>query len=475
VRTANNNGNAGSNQSSPGVVFYGETLRGDFPGKKMNETKHSSITWMDLLWLVFLVALALLPPEREIHKQLILVAFGVMQLGEGWLIARMPRRGAAYVVLIKIGLATLLIDHTGELSINSSYYPIYYLPVVTAAEYFGSLATLLWTALASAAYCSYLYPALQEYEITIDNYKLLAIRILFFFLASMVVNRYVVESRRQTQRYQETAETLAETNRRLEQAQAEARRSERLAALGQLSAGLAHEIRNPLGVIKGSAEMLTQKLGQSNPLATELAGYISTETNRLSALVTRFLDFARPLHADLSPSDISAVLDRALNDVAQFWKGAPVRVEKKYGPNLPTVPMDESLCEQAFLNIVQNAYDAMSAEGGGSLRVDVKKSQRETREGGITDGVEVRITDSGPGIPQELREQIFNPFVTTKKTGVGLGLSIVSKIIDGHHGSIRIENASESESGARGACFVIFLPAASEAATAADRAHLVIS
>ena len=152
---------------------------------------------------------------------------------------------------------------------------------------------------------------------------------LFFFLAAMLVNRFVVESRRQTQRYQEMAETLAETNRRLEQAQAEARRSERLAALGQLSAGLAHEIRNPLGVIKGSAEMLTQKLADSNPLATELAGYISTETNRLSALVTRFLDFARPLHADLRPADISAVLDRALNDVAQFWKGAPVRVEKE--------------------------------------------------------------------------------------------------------------------------------------------------
>ena len=215
---------------------------------------------------------------------------------------------------------------------------------------------------------------MQEFEITPEDYGRLAIRILFFFLAAMVVNRFVVESRRQTQRYQELAETLAETNRRLEQAQAEARRSERLAALGQLSAGLAHEIRNPLGVIKGSAEMLTQKLAESNPLATELAGYISTETNRLSALVTRFLDFARPLHADLTPRDISAVLDRALNDVAKFWKGAPVRVDKEYQANLPLVPMDESLCEQAFVNIIQNAYDAMSAKGG-ALRVNVEQAR----------------------------------------------------------------------------------------------------
>jgi signal transduction histidine kinase len=285
-----------------------------------SEAKRPAIDWMDLLWLVFLGGLAILPPVREYHKQLILLAFAVVQLAEGWLISRMPQRGAAYIVLIKIALATLLIDHTGELSINSTYYPIYYLPVFTAAEYFGPWATLAWTALASAAYCSYLYPALQEYEITDESYSLLAIRILFFFLAAMLVNRFVVEIRRQTKRYQELAETLAETNRKLEQAQADAQRSERLAALGQLSAGLAHEIRNPLGVIKGSAEMLTQKLGESNPLAAELAGYISSETNRLSALVTRFLDFARPLHADLTRQDITLVLDRALHDVATVRK-----------------------------------------------------------------------------------------------------------------------------------------------------------
>jgi two-component system, NtrC family, sensor histidine kinase HydH len=452
----------------------------------MNEGKRTAINWMDVLWLVLLALLAVFPPVREYHKQFILLGFGILQLNEAWLVARMPRRGPGYLVLLKIALATLLLDHTGEIPINSYYYPIYYVPAVTAAEYFGPWATLFWTSLASAAYCAYLFPALQEFEITPEDYGRLAIRIVFFFLAAMVVNRFVIESRRQTQRYQELAETLAETNRRLEQAQAEARRSERLAALGQLSAGLAHEIRNPLGVIKGSAEMLTQKLGDSNALATELSGYISTETNRLSALVTRFLDFARPLHADLTPRDITAVLDRALNDVAQPWKGAAVRVEKEYEAGLPLIPIDESLCEQAFVNIVQNAYDAMGA--GGILSVHVRKSRTQRRDGDSVDGVEVRIADTGPGIPLELREQIFNPFVTTKKSGVGLGLSIVSKIIDGHHGTIRIEapgdlsgdgdrgrDTAVSGASGPGAHFVIFFPAASDNAALGETAHLVIS
>ena len=447
----------------------------------MKDTSGPKINWMDLLLVSFLVGLALVPPVKEIHKQLILLAFGAVQLSEGWFVERVPKRGAAYLVLLKIALATALLDHTGEVSINSSYWPIYFLPAVTAAEYFGPWATLGWTALACAAYCSYLYPALQTFDVSeidyVEVFSQLAIRILFIFLPAMVVNRFVVEIRQQSRRYQELAETLSETNRRLEQVQAEARRSERLAALGQLSAGLAHEIRNPLGVIKGSAEMLTQKLGDSNPLATELAGYISSETNRLSALVTRFLDFARPLHADLLPNDISSVLDRALNDVAQFWKGAPVRVEKNYQSNLPRVSLDEGLAEQAFVNIIQNAYDVMSASGG-ALRVNVGRARRNTRDRAAVDGVEVRIADSGPGIPAELREQIFNPFVTTKKNGVGLGLSIVSKIIDGHRGSIRVENANPTApDGGQGpgACFVIFLPAASESAQVGQDTHLVIS
>ena len=405
--------------------------------------------WLTI-WLIFLAILAVLPPLLEWHKQLILLAIGIVQLLETRLISRFPKRGIFYVILLKILLATLLIDHTGEIGINSSYYPIYYLPVVTAALYCGTWMTLVWTFVASAAYCSYLYPAMQEYELTPEAFALLALRILFFFLAAMVVNRFAQQSLHQTQLYRDLAERLAETNRRLEQAQAEARRSERLAALGQLSAGLAHEIRNPLGVIKGSAEMLTQKLQASDELARELAGYISTEVNRLSALVTEFLDFARPLHAQLQPADLMALLDRVLQIVAGRFAGKvgpAVRVETRYASGLPLVPLDESLCEQAFLNLVQNAYEAME-DHGGTLRVDVQIAAKDGR-----DGVELRLADTGPGVPEKLREEIFNPFVTTKKTGVGLGLSIVSKIVDGHGGSIHVENGPEG-----GAVFTLFFP-----------------
>ena len=122
------------------------------------------------IWLLFLAVLALLPPQFEWHKQVILLAIGVVQILETRIIAYFPERGVVYIILWKILLATLLIDHTGEVGINSSYYPIYYLPVVTAALYCGPWLTLLWTALASAAYCSYLYPAMQEYDLTPDAF-----------------------------------------------------------------------------------------------------------------------------------------------------------------------------------------------------------------------------------------------------------------------------------------------------------------
>jgi two-component system, NtrC family, sensor histidine kinase HydH len=412
------------------------------------------LSWIEGLFLIFLAGLAVLPPVQEIHKQLILAAIAILQLLEGQVVVRSPRYGRGFVVLLKILLATALLDHTGEAAaINSSYYPIYYLPVVTAATYFGTWGTLVWTGLTSAAYCSLLIPALHEFTFTTDVITELATRILFFFLAAMLVNRFSVEIRRRAAAYQSLAEEMSRTNRRLAEVQEEARRSERLAALGQMSAGLAHEIRNPLGVIKGSAEMLHQKLGESNPLASELAGYISSETNRLSALVARFLDFARPQALELTPGDVREVVETALTAVAAQRPNAKVILERAYEPELPLVRMDDRLCEQVFQNIALNAYEAMEPNGG-KLRVEIFSAIR-----GEVSGVEVTLTDTGPGIPPEICEQIFNPFFTTKKAGTGLGLAIVSKIVDELHGSLHLESKP-----GQGATFRVFFPAAGASA-----------
>src|SRR5712672_1514852 len=425
-------------------------------------TERATPRWLDGLWLIFLGGLALIPPVSELHKQVILLIIGISQLLETKFVRLAGKPGPALAVLIKIVLATVLINHTGDpAAINSGYYPIYYLPVMTAALYFGPMGTLLWTLAASLAYSSYLYQANLHFTITANSMSELLMRVLFFFLVAMTVNRFVMQYRVQVRRYQVLSETLTEANRNLKLAQEEARRAERLAALGQLSAGLAHEIRNPLGVIKGSAEMLSRKVAGSEPLVAELAGYISSEVNRLNALVVRFLDFARPSKLELRPENISEIMEHALESATASFPNAKVKVERDYAHGLPEIPVDRQMCEQVFINLITNAFQAMEAKGEGSdgtpertpegtLCLSIK---REVSNG--KPGVCVTVEDSGPGVPPELREQIFNPFFTSKKEGVGLGLSIVAKIVDDHRGTIRLDTDT-----AKGARFRVFFPQA---------------
>jgi nitrogen-specific signal transduction histidine kinase len=218
-------------------------------------------------------------------------------------------------------------------------------------------------------------------------------------------------------------------------------------------------------VIKGSAEMLSRKVADSQPLVAELAGYISSEVNRLNALVVRFLDFARPSKLELRPESISEIVDHALESAAASFPNAKVKVERQYAPGLPEIQVDRQLCEQVFVNLITNAFQAMEGHGGALDRLP-DQTRDQTPDGNLRlsiapevlngePGVCVTVEDSGPGVPPELREQIFNPFFTSKKDGVGLGLSIVAKIVDDHRGTIRLDSDT-----AKGACFRVFFPQA---------------
>jgi signal transduction histidine kinase len=227
---------------------------------------------------------------------------------------------------------------------------------------------------------------------------------------------------------------------------------DRLAALGEMSAGLAHEIRNPLAAIKGAIQYLEpRRLPEED---REFLEIIIEEVNRLNGVVTQFLDYSRPLKPSMAPVEVNEILDRTFRLLlAETPPQVEVRLE--LAPGLPRVQCDAEQLKQVFLNLALNAYQAMPR--GGKLTV-VSRVERDElafwREGKRRrDVVEIRFRDSGPGIPEEARENIFVPFYTTKEKGTGLGLAICQRIVKAHGGTIAVRSAP-----GEGAEFVISLP-----------------
>jgi signal transduction histidine kinase len=341
-------------------------------------------------------------------------------------------------ILLKLALIWVMIYYGGQVS--SGLWVILLLPVISAATRFGLLGTAAFTMLACLHNASFI--ALVDFG---PNYipwdpggREFSLRMVILIVVGFLVNQLAEASRRETLRFQETAA-------KLETAVAQVRRSERLAALGQLTAGLAHELRNPLGTMKSSAELLARSVSKENPIAQEMAGYISTEVDRTNSLITRFLDFARPQHLRLAPGDISALLDQA---VASFYRERPaslagIEIYKNYSPGIPPVNFDAELLERVFSNLILNAAQA-SAPGG---VVTVKTQLLDDKE------VEIAVIDRGTGIEAKDLESIFNPFFTTKPDGVGLGLAICSKIVDEHGGHITVESSA-----GEGSVFHVILP-----------------
>jgi two-component system, NtrC family, sensor histidine kinase HydH len=314
------------------------------------------------------------------------------------------------------------------------------LPVMSAASNFNVWGTVATTLGASGVYLSFLV-FLRQYDqyIPEDQIPELAFRVVFLMVVAFFTYQFASQQRKEATKLQETAQ-------RLQEAQAEVQRSERLAALGQLTAGLAHELRNPLGTMKSSAELLQRNVPPENELANEMAGFIATEVDRTNSLITRFLEFARPHHLRLEKGDLSALLDRV---IARFERerseSTPnVAVFKNYSPDVPPLKFDGELLERVFYNLITNAAQASPA--GAAITVKTKPAD---------EGVEVSVIDRGTGIDPKNRENIFNPFFTTKSDGVGLGLAIVSKIVDEHGGQITVESTP-----GEGSVFRVFLPVA---------------
>ncbi len=240
---------------------------------------------------------------------------------------------------------------------------------------------------------------------------------------------------------------------------------DRLAALGQMSANLAHEIRNPLAAIEVSCSLLKRRLA-ADAGGRDLLDKIVAEVKRLNRTITSSLEFVRPVALAAAPARIEPVLDEALQVASSRWGRPGIRIERQFAPDIPPFLMDRGQLRQVFENIFLNAMEAMGEEG--VLRVRTSRTEAPAAASipyspaGSGSGdpwrsfehyVAVRIEDSGPGIAEDRRDKLFYPFFTTKKNGSGVGLSMAKKIVDSHRGSIDVE----SRPGA-GAAFTVRIP-----------------
>jgi len=229
-------------------------------------------------------------------------------------------------------------------------------------------------------------------------------------------------------------------------------RADRLAMLGTLAAGLAHEIKNPLGGIKGAAQLLRREAHQV-PVIGQYTDIMIREVDRVNLLIEQLLDLSRPAQLNLVSLNIHELLDDVLLLEKQTVQEPRVTVRKNYDPSLPPIQGDRAQLTQLFLNLVKNALQAM--DGQGCLTITTRiETDFHIREAGRGRGklIWVDVEDDGPGIKEEDLPHIFSPFFTTKNNGTGLGLAICYRIIKEHGGLIRVESSA-----GKGASFKVSL------------------
>ncbi|HOP07536.1 MAG TPA: ATP-binding protein [candidate division Zixibacteria bacterium] len=237
-------------------------------------------------------------------------------------------------------------------------------------------------------------------------------------------------------------EAERQATHQLRSAQEQLLTTERLAALGEMSAKVAHEINNPLGIIKNYLQLIRRTVGR-NVEAVNYADVVGEEIDRIAGIVRELLDFHRPRGLEFKPTDLAALVTSVLKLMERQIKSRSIEVTRTFPQDCPMVKASPEGLKQVFINIIINACDAMP--DGGRLGVEIKAEGKR---------VELMFCDTGPGIEPEMIPRIFEPFFTTKDPGkgTGLGLSVCYGIIKKHGGSIRYENTSQ------GGCFTIELP-----------------
>jgi signal transduction histidine kinase len=352
------------------------------------------------------------------------------------------RAGVLLAVIVGVSLLHYQTSTT-HVWLHPLFQRAYYVPILLMALGFGWRGGILAATMSGFLYIPHILMAWRSHP----EYRAAQfIEIAMFFVIGGLTGVLANHEHFQRKKVEETARKLSDVYAQLQASFEQLRRADRLSALGELSAGLAHEIRNPLGSIEGAMQILRRP---ELPMETrqEFGDLGQKEVNRLKGLLTNFLDFARPQAPRRSPTEPLQLLESVGRLAAETAKMSGVQVRIESADGVPAIALDPEQMKQVLLNLVINAIQAMPAGGEVVLRTVSK-----------TDKVILEVQDEGTGIPPEDLERVFNPFVTARPGGTGLGLSIAYQIVSQHEGHI-----AALRNPGRGMTFRVTLPLGSEA------------
>ncbi|HQT96526.1 MAG TPA: ATP-binding protein [Thermodesulfobacteriota bacterium] len=327
---------------------------------------------------------------------------------------------------------------------------LYYLPILFATFSGGMRGGVAVSVFASQVYLPHAFTSLLVQDPADALEK--GLEILLYNIVAVVAGLLVDRERREREQQERLATRLGDALAEQRRIERQLIRAGKLGALGEMTAGIAHEIKNPLHALKGTAEILRDAVPEGVPERRMLELHIE-EIDRLGQTADRFLSFARPIPADRRPVEPKSLIDRVVSLVSTQARqeGVETVMSTRGDVDLPKVTGDPDLLVQLLLNIALNGVQAMAPGGGGTLTFSLGTE----RQGG-KEYVRVCVANTGPPVPEENLERIFDPFYTTKDGGTGLGLSICSRIADEHEGTLSVRNLP----GGGGVEFSLALPAA---------------
>jgi signal transduction histidine kinase len=348
------------------------------------------------------------------------------------------RVGVLVLLVVGVSLGHYLTSPDHFL-LHNVYQRLYYIPVLLACAWYGLAGGLVVAAVCAAAYAPHILLHWRHSQAYQANQIL---ELGMFGVVALVAGAL---SDRERRLRLEAEATAAERDRALRELEATAdgvRRADRLAALGTLTAGMAHEIRNPLGAIGGAVEILERDYPAGHP-RREFVDILRREIARLNSIAGKYLDYARPQAPELRPVDLNAGVRSAVDLVGRSAGATDVAFDLRLADGLPPARADAGQVQQVLVNVLLNASQSMPSGG----RVEVVTSAGP-------EGIAVEIRDHGAGLPDVPAERLFEPFYTTKPAGTGLGLHVCRRIVESHGGRLEAENAPGG-----GATFRLVLPA----------------